>query len=118
MSYEMEGVVKRISAEKVISDKFTCKEFILHVPGDYPQDIKFQLSNKKLDLVNQSMVNQEIKVHFNIQGRGTKTGYWNNLTCWKIESNQRQPSQNQDEIPESQPVPQDPNEILEDGIPF
>jgi len=112
MTYEMKGTIKRISSEKVLSDKFTIKEFILHIPGQYPQDIKFQLANKRMSIVDKSMIGKEATVHFNINGRATKTGYWNTLSCWKIELSQGS------KYPEYDKQPVNPNDILDGDEPF
>jgi hypothetical protein len=112
MTYEMKGTIKRISSEKVLSDKFTMKEFILHIPGQYPQDIKFQLANKRMALVDESMIGKEATVHFNIYGQATKTGYWNTLSCWKIELNQGT------KYPEYDLQPVNSSDILDGDEPF
>jgi hypothetical protein len=51
--------------------------------------IKFQLVQDKCDLINESFINEEVKVWFNLKGnrweRDGKVNYFTNLDAWKIE---------------------------------
>ena len=126
-NYEMTGTIKRIGELKVISENFSVQEFILHVPDPkYPQDVKFQVSNKGLDLLKPELVGSTAKVTFDIRGRATKSGYWNTLACWKIEAQQRPQNGQQFQQPD-QPAPHVPQnykeafpdaEVEDDSIPF
>ncbi len=110
MSYEIVGTITRISDEKKVSDKFTYKEFILHIPGKFVQDIKFQVANKKLDIVDQTMIGKEATIHFNVQGKGYKgKGYFNTLSVFLIDGIKTDPYQAE------QP---DPEDILDGNEPF
>ena len=82
--YEMEGTITRIAEPKVISDRFEIIEFILHVDTEYPQDVKFQCANKKMELIPAGFINKQVRVSFYINGRGSKSGYWNTLTVYGI----------------------------------
>lgn len=88
---ELKGLLKHIYEEKKISDKFTVKEFVLTVADtQYPQHISFQISNKKIELLDPYKVGDEIKVQFDVKGREwiNKEGeakYFNSLNAWKIE---------------------------------
>ena len=82
----MTGTITKIAELKVISDTFSVQEFILNVPGDYPQDIKFQVANKTLEYLKPELIGKECKITFDIRGRGVQgKGYFNNLNAWKIE---------------------------------
>jgi hypothetical protein len=85
-NYQIEGNLHQIMAAKQISEKFTVQEFVLHFPGNYPQYIKFQASNKALQYLKPDMVGTSVKITFDIRGREHNGNFYNNLNAWKIES--------------------------------
>ena len=94
MAFEISGKVIDISPVNQVSDKFKKREFVIEkkesggsaVFIDY---IKFQLLQDKCDLINESFLNEEIKIWFNLKGnkweRDGKINYFTNLDAWKIE---------------------------------
>ena len=103
MAFEITGKVIDIFPVNQVSDKFRKREFVIERKEtggsalfiDY---IKFQLLQDKCDLINESFMNEEVKVTFNIKGnrweREGKVNYFTNLDAWKIE---RISSQNRDQ---------------------
>jgi hypothetical protein len=109
MAFEITGKVIDVLPVIQVSDKFKKREFVIEkkesgsggaVFIDY---LKFQLVQDKCDLINESFLQQEIKIWFNIKGnkweREGKVNYFTNLDVWKIEkassSNQEQPGRKQ-----------------------
>jgi hypothetical protein len=94
MAFEITGKVIDISPVNQVSDKFKKREFVIEkketggaaVFIDY---IKFQLIQDKCDLINESFLNEDVKIWFNIKGnkweRDGKINYFTNLDAWKIE---------------------------------
>ncbi len=94
MAFEITGKVIDISPVNQVSDKFKKREFVIEkketggsaVFIDY---IKFQLIQDKCDLINESYLNEDIKIWFNLKGnkweRDGKINYFTNLDAWKIE---------------------------------
>jgi len=94
MAFEISGKVIDIMPVNQVSDKFRKREFVIEkkesggaaVFIDY---IKFQLIQDKCDLINESFLNEEVKVSFNLKGnkweRDGKVNYFTNLDAWKIE---------------------------------
>jgi hypothetical protein len=94
MAFEIAGKVIDISPVNQVSDKFKKREFVIEkkeaggsaVFVDY---IKFQLIQDKCDLINESYLNEEVKIWFNLKGnkweRDGKVNYFTNLDAWKIE---------------------------------
>lgn len=94
MAFEITGKVIDILPVVNVSDKFRKREFVIErkeagggaVFVDY---IKFQLVQDKCELLNESFLNEEVKIFFNIKGnRWEKEGrvnYFTNLDAWKIE---------------------------------
>lgn len=94
MAFEITGKVIDISPVNQVSDKFKKREFVIEkkeaggsaVFIDY---VKFQLIQDKCDLINESFLNEEVKIWFNLKGnkweRDGKVNYFTNLDAWKIE---------------------------------
>ena len=99
MAFEITGKIIEISPVNQISDKFKKREFVIEkketggsaVFIDY---IKFQLVQDKCDLINESFMNEEVKISFNLKGnkweRDGKVNYFTNLDAWKVERSQPQ----------------------------
>ncbi|MGD0340551.1 MAG: DUF3127 domain-containing protein [Bacteroidales bacterium] len=94
MAFEITGKIIDISPVNQVSDKFKKREFVIEkkelggsaVFVDY---VKFQLIQDKCDLINESYLNEEVKIWFNLKGnkweRDGKINYFTNLDAWKIE---------------------------------
>jgi hypothetical protein len=94
MAFEISGKVIDISPVNQVSDKFKKREFVIEKKeaggsGVFIDYIKFQLVQDKCDLINESFLNEEIKIWFNLKGnkweRDGKINYFTNLDAWKIE---------------------------------
>ena len=90
MAYDVTGRLIEIFDEQQISEKFRKREFVLEVQdGQYPEQIKFQLVMDKTGLIDAYPVGSEVKISFNLRGRGyNKNGqmmYFTNLEAWRIE---------------------------------
>jgi hypothetical protein len=94
MAFEITGKIIDISPVNQVSDKFKKREFVIEkketggsaVFIDY---IKFQLVQDKCDLINESFLNEDVKISFNLKGnkweRDGKINYFTNLDAWKVE---------------------------------
>jgi len=94
MAFEIIGRIVDILPVNQVSDKFRKREFVIEkketggsaVFVDY---IKFQLVQDKCDLINESFLNEDVKIWFNLKGnrweRDGKVNYFTNLDAWKIE---------------------------------
>jgi len=94
MAFEITGKIIEVMPVNQVSDKFRKREFVIEKKDtggaavfiDY---IKFQLVQDKCDLINESFINEEVKIWFNLKGnkweRDGKINYFTNLDAWKIE---------------------------------
>jgi hypothetical protein len=104
----IKGAIKLINPIKVISDKFSVREFVITTPdAKYPQDILFQTINDKMDVLETLGVGQQVEVSYNVRGREFNGRYYNTLDAWKVEVTGSKPSQ-----PSTQPIE------LDDDLPF
>ena len=126
MAFEITGKVIDVMPVNQVSDKFRKREFVIErkdaggaaVFIDY---IKFQLVQDKCDLINESFINEEVKIWFNLKGnkweRDGKINYFTNLDAWKIEKTSES-SKNQNLPPHSTLEDMPPeNEEMSD-LPF
>jgi hypothetical protein len=102
----MKGAIKLINPVKVISDKFSVREFVITTPdAKYPQEVIFQTVNDKMDTIAPYGVGQVVTVSFNVRGREYNGRYYNTLDAYKV----------QGEVttsPVNEPMPMD------DDLPF
>lgn len=126
MAFEITGKIIEVLPVNQVSDKFKKREFVIEKKDtggsavfiDY---IKFQLVQDKCDLINESFLNEEVKIWFNLKGnkweRDGKINYFTNLDAWKIEK-VSEPGRNQSIQPQS-PLEDLPPEIDElSDLPF
>lgn len=90
MSYVMKGKVKVVGSTLAISEKFSKREFVVVDDTNmYPQDIMFQLTQDKCNLVDSLAIGDEVEVSFNLNGREWvnpkgESKFFNTLDVWKI----------------------------------
>jgi hypothetical protein len=88
---EVKGTVKAVYETIQVSEKFLKRDVVItDASGMYPQDILFQFTQDKCDLLNGINLNDEITVHFNLRGREWtspqgETKYFNTLEGWRID---------------------------------
>ena len=88
---EVTGTLKVKFDTQKVSDRFQKREFVLTTEAStpYPQHVSFQLTQDKVNLLDQYNVGDEMKIQFNLRGRewngpqGIK--YFNTLEAWRIE---------------------------------
>jgi single-strand DNA-binding protein len=88
--YKATGSIYKIYPLKNHGERFRTREFVLLIPdGSYQQFVKFQLRNLKCDLLEHFQEEDEVTVHFNLEGRPfIKNGIeeiYSHLSVWQIE---------------------------------
>lgn len=126
MAFEITGKIIDISPVNQVSDKFKKREFVIEKkesggPAVFIDYIKFQLIQDKCDLINESFLNEEVKIWFNLKGnkweRDGKINYFTNLDAWKIEKASSQGmEQNAPSHPALEDIPPDNDELSD--LPF
>jgi hypothetical protein len=127
MAFEITGKVIEIYPTVQVSDKFRKREFVIEkkeaggaaVFIDY---LKFQLVQDKCDLINESFLQEEIKIWFNLKGnkweRDGKINYFTNLDAWKIEKASSNTGRDQNFSPKNtlEDIPPENDELSD--LPF
>jgi len=91
-SYEAVGTVHAIFDTQQVTDTFKKREFAIEIQdGNYPQHVKFQITQDKTAMLDNFQIGQQVRVLFNLRGReytrktdGQKD-YWTSLDAWRIE---------------------------------
>lgn len=90
MSFEIEGKTHKVFDTESKSEKFQAREFVIETDGQYPQYIKFQLTQDKCNLVDNIKEGDMIKVYFDLRGREWNEKYFTNLNAWRVEAATKQ----------------------------
>lgn len=116
------GTIKLIYDTQQVSEKFKKREFVItETNSPYPQEVIFQLTQEKVDLINDYKVGEEVEVNFNLRGRAwtnpkdNVTRYFNSLDAWKIAKVGQAQTNNAPAHEEF--VPQ-MNAVVDDDLPF
>jgi len=88
---ELKGRVFLLGNVEVVSEKFQKRELVLEYSEnpEYIEHIKFEASQKKVELLDGIKPGDTVEAHFNLKGRGwkDKTGkqnYTNTLALWRL----------------------------------
>lgn len=87
MAFEVNGKLHKAFDTEQKTDKFRAREFVLEVEdGQYPQLVKFQLTQDKCELLDQYNEGDDLTVHFDLRGREWNGKYFTNLNAWRLET--------------------------------
>ena len=93
------GTIHKIFDEQKISDTFVKREFVIRTDTEkYPQLVKFELYQDKINMLMDKKEGQQVTVHFNIRGREWEDKFFVSLSCWKINMEQDAISPLSDEV--------------------
>ena len=121
MSFEVEGkLIKKFDTENK-TETFQTREFVIEIAsGNYPQFIKFQLTQDRCGLIDSYSVDDMIKVYFDLRGREWNEKYFTNLNAWRVENagvqKEQVPIQSESSFPEVQD--ELTLENMDDDLPF
>ena len=117
----VEGKLKRIHDEQVISDRFKKREFVIETEEQYPQVLMFQLVQDKTNLIEQFSIGDKVEIFFNLRGRewqkdpSADIRVFDTLDAWRIQKLEAMQEAAAGDIPSTEPIePASP----EDDLPF
>ncbi|MDX1683639.1 MAG: DUF3127 domain-containing protein [Saprospiraceae bacterium] len=85
MAYEIQAKLHKKFDTEQKTESFKAREFVLLVEeGNYPQYVKFQLTQDRCDLIDAFNEGDLIKVSFDLRGREWNGKYFTNLNAWRI----------------------------------
>lgn len=83
--FEIQGKIHKVFPSENKSGSFQAREFVIEVEsGQYPQLIKFQLTQERCDLIDSYSEGEEIQVSFDLRGREWDGKYFINLNAWRL----------------------------------
>ncbi len=85
-SFDIEGKLHHVGETEVKGESFRVREFVIETQDQYPQFVKFQLTQDRCDLIEPYAKDTVIKVYFDLRGREWQGRYFTNLNAWKVES--------------------------------
>ena len=120
--FKLTGTLKVAKETQVVSEKFSKRIFVITDESQYPQDIEFQLTQDKCNLLDAFKVGNQLEVSFNLRGRewtspGGEVKYFNTLEAWRLERLDGNGESIQDKARVDQMKAHAPNEE-EDDLPF
>lgn len=123
-SFEVKGKLLLKYDSQQLTERFKKREFVVEISsgGNYTEQVKFQLTQDKCDMLDRFNVGEEINVFFNLRGKPyTKDGvttYFNNLDVWRIDA----VKENKDSANSATPLPEEftfrDAPESDEGLPF
>ena len=128
-SFELVGKLHEAFATEQKTDSFKVREFVIEEQdGNYPQYIKFQLSQDRCSQLDGYNVGEQVRIFFNLRGRAWskdgRSGYISTLDCWRLEritgSTQAAPPPSASTAPTAPATPPPPPvaPAADDDLPF
>jgi len=87
MSFEIVGALHKKFDTENKTDTFQAREFVIKTDGQYPQFVKFQLTQDRCQVIDPYNEGDMIKVHFDLRGREWNEKFFTNLNAWRVEKN-------------------------------
>lgn len=127
MSFELSGKVIDVGPVEQKGETFRKREFVVEVSEagnsgrEFTDYIKFQCIQDRTDIIDESFLNENVKVSFNIKGnkweKDGRVSYFTNLDAWRIEkvSGENAPT---DDLPPPLLDDMPPEEEDMDDLPF
>lgn len=121
---DIKGKVHEISPVQNVTETFKKRELVIEFAENpqYPEFIKFEALQDKVNLFDSVKVGDQVEVFFNLRGRpwtdkNGKTSYFNTLVVWRL--NVLSGNQEQAQQPEYATSPVDISATPEDDdLPF
>lgn len=89
MSFQITGKLHKKFDTENKTQTFQAREFVILInESQYPQYIKFQLTQDRCGLIEPYEEGTEIEVHFDLRGREWNEKYFTNLNAWRINAPQ------------------------------
>lgn len=124
---KVEGRLHKIFATQEVSASFKKREFVVETEEQYPQMVKFELTQNKCDDIAAYKEGDKIVVNFNVRGRewnNPKTNemnYFVTLQAWRLEkagtgggtSGGNTTTKTNSDVPKEQP-----QDSMSDDLPF
>ncbi len=85
MALDITGKLHKVFESEQKTESFKAREFVVETAGEYPQFVKFQLTQDRCAIIDNYKEGDDLKVHFDLRGREWQGKYFTNLNAWKVE---------------------------------
>lgn len=85
MALDITGKLHKVFETEQKTESFKAREFVVETAGEYPQFVKFQLTQDRCAIIDKYKEGDDLKVHFDLRGREWQGKYFTNLNAWKVE---------------------------------
>ena len=87
---KLTGRLHKIFPTNQVSDSFKKRDFVIETEDQYPQMVKFELSQNSCDKISSYKEGDVITTYFNVRGRewtnkNNEVVYFVSLNAWRIE---------------------------------
>lgn len=116
ISGQITGTVVFVGQTEQVTDTFKKRTLVIKTDEQYPQEIKMQVTQINVNLLDKCRLGNTVTASFNMRGKSYQrkdgTTDWNlNLDIWKLEVHDNAGTQGQAQ-------PQDAEPEFEDEVPF
>lgn len=126
MSFEIEGIIHKVFDIDQKTETFQTREFVIQTQENYPQFVKFQMTQDRCSIIDGYKEGEKINVFFDLRGREWNGKYFTNLNAWRVQKVEDVPSPSlaDDLPPQADPLdfptqePQGGYEQDVDDLPF
>lgn len=115
MSFEIAGKLIKIFPIESKTNSFQTREFVIETQENYPQLVKFQLTQDKCGIIDAYQIGQMINVSFDLRGREWQEKYFTNLQAWKINAQEAAPV---NQVSDTDPLESLGADAMDDDLPF
>lgn len=83
---ELKGAIEKIFETQTYgANGFRKREFVINTQEQYPQQIKFEMTQDRCALLDSYKPGDTVAVQFDVKGREYNGKYFVNLQSWKIQ---------------------------------
>ncbi len=87
MSYDFTGKIFRLFDTEQIKETFKKREFVIEQQdGQYPNFVKFELTQDRCGLIDDFSEGDEVTVSFDLSGRQWQDKFFTNLRAWRVQA--------------------------------
>ena len=87
MSYDFTGKIFRLFDTEQIKETFKKREFVIEQQdGQYPNYVKFELTQDRCGLIDGFSEGDEVTVSFDLSGRQWNDKFFTNLRAWRVQA--------------------------------
>lgn len=105
------GTVHKMFPTEQVSDKFSKRVIVIKTPGEYPQLVPIQFTNKNIEKLDKVLTGQNAVVSYNLRGNEYKEKFYASVEGWMIKIENIQVDKGEDMSASTHNDSQDPGDL-------